>query len=244
MEKILQFVESIAKAPDTTVLIEGEMGSGKELIAQSIHQESPRAKGPFITINVSAIPSELLESELFGSEEADSTERLKRVEKGRFELAQGGTLLLDEISELPETVQVSLLRVLEEREFCRVGGTRRIELDVRVIAATTNSLEETTEAGQFRDDLYYRLSAAKIRIPPLRERREDIIPISEFYIDRFNKRYGKEVRSISENAKKVLTSGHWERNVNELQDVLERILRTQKATVLKARHLSSCQSAK
>ena len=172
VRQLFRFVEKIARVPDVTVLIEGETGTGKELIAEAIQCMSSRSDGPFITLNSAAIPSGLVETELFGYDRGSFTGGLSRGKQGKFEIAQGGTLLLDEISELPIDAQTKLLRVLEEKEFYRVGGTHRIRADVRVIAASNRNLEHAVRAGQFREDLFYRLNVARISIPALRERKE------------------------------------------------------------------------
>ncbi|MBW2059708.1 MAG: sigma 54-interacting transcriptional regulator [Deltaproteobacteria bacterium] len=238
IRQIFQLIEKIARFPDVTVLIEGETGTGKELIAEAIHYLSPRAGGPFITVNSSAIPSGLIETELFGYEGGSFTGGFRQGKKGKFEMANGGTILLDEISELPLEAQTKLLRVLEGKEFFRVGGTRKIRLDVRVIAASNKSLEEAIRAGHFREDLYYRLDVARIGIPPLRERKEDIIPIAMFYIEKLNQKFGRNFRSISEEAKSLLTSHPWKGNVRELKNAIESVLLAENGHVLEARHLS------
>lgn len=242
IEQIFQLIKKISRFPDITVLIEGETGTGKELLAEAIHYISPRANGPFVTVNSSAIPSGLMESELFGYEKGSFTGGLSQGKKGKFEIADGGTILLDEISELPLQAQTKLLRVLEGKEFFRVGGTQNIKLDVRVIAASNRSLEEATRAGQFREDLYYRLNVARISIPPLRERKEDIIPICTFYMRKFNRKFGRDFHSISEEAKNILISREWKGNARELRNLIERVLLAENAKVLEARHLSFLES--
>jgi len=242
MQQIFQLIQKISGVRDVTVLIEGETGTGKELIAEAIHSMSSHANGPFITLNSSAIPSGLVESELFGYDGGSFTGALRHGKKGKFEIAHGGTLLLDEISELPLEAQTKLLRVLEEKEFYRVGGTQKIRVDVRVVAASNKNLEEAARAGQFREDLFYRLNVAKISIPALRERRKDIIPISLFYINKLNQKFGRSFRSISEEAEKILISYHWRGNVRELRNVIERVLLAENAEVLEARHLSFLES--
>jgi len=240
--EIFELIKRIAKVPDVTVLIEGETGTGKELIAECIHYMGHHPDAPFITLNSGAIPSGLVESELFGYEGGSFTGGLRHGKKGKFEMADGGTLLLDEISELPLEAQTKLLRVLETREFYRVGGTRSVKVDVRVIAASNKSLEETTRSGQFREDLYYRLNVSRITIPPLRERKEDIIPVSLFYMKKFNEKFGRDFREISEEAKKILLSRPWKGNVRQLRNVIERVLLADNAKVLEARHLAFLES--
>lgn len=237
MQQIIRLVEKIAEAPDVTVLIEGETGTGKELLAELTHYSSSRSHGPFITINSSAIPESLVESELFGYEKGSFTGGLSQGKKGKFEMAEGGSLLLDEISELPLEAQTKLLRVLEKKTFFRIGGTQEIKVDVRVIAASNKNLEEAIRTGQFREDLFYRLNVARISIPPLRERKEDIIPISMFYMQKFNQKFGRDFRGISEEAENILISHQWRGNVRELRNVIERVLLTQNAQVLEAGHL-------
>jgi len=238
VRQLFQFAEKVARVPDVTVLIEGETGSGKELIAEAIHRMSPRADGPFITVNSAAMPSGLVESELFGYDRGSFTGALGQGKRGKFEIARGGTLLLDEIGELPLEAQTKLLRVLEKKEFYRVGGTQRIKVAVRVIAATNRSLEEAVKAGQFREDLFYRLNVVGITIPPLRERKEDIIPIAMYYMNKFNQKFGRRFRRISEEAELLLMSCPWKGNVRELKNVIERAVLAINAEVLEARHLS------
>ena len=240
--EIFQLIKRIAKVPDVTVLIEGETGTGKELIAECIHYMGRRRDAPFITLNSGAIPSGLVESELFGYERGSFTGGLSRGKKGKFEIADGGTLVLDEISELPLEAQTKLLRVLETREFYRVGGTRSIKVDVRVIAASNKSLEEAARSGRFREDLYYRLNVSRITIPPLRDRKEDIIPIALFYINKFNEKFGRQVRDISDEAREILLSNPWKGNVRELRNVIERVLLAENGQVLEARHLAFLES--
>jgi transcriptional regulator with PAS, ATPase and Fis domain len=242
MRQIFRFIEGIARVPDVTVLIEGETGTGKELISEFIHSGSPRVHGPFVTINSGAIPNNLVESELFGYDRGSFTGGLSQGKKGKFEMANGGTLLLDEISELPLEAQTKLLRVLEEKAFYRIGGDRKIKVDVRVIAASNKNLEEAVRAGQFREDLFYRLNVAKIAIPPLRERKEDILPIAMFYIEKGNQRFGRNLRSVSEEAKHILLSHPWRGNIRELRNVIERVLLAENAEVLEAKHLRFLES--
>lgn len=242
MVQIFRFIERIARIPDVTVLIEGETGTGKELISELLHYGSVRVHGPFVTINCGAIPANLVESELFGYDRGSFTGALSQGKKGKFELANGGTLLFDEISELPLEAQTKLLRVLEERAFYRVGGVQKIRVDLRVIAASNKNLEEAVGAGKFREDLYYRLNVAKIAIPPLRERKEDIIPIALFYMEKTNQRFGRNFRGISEEAKKILLSHPWRGNVRELRNTLDRVLLAESAQVLEARHLRFLES--
>lgn len=206
---------------DATVLIQGESGTGKELVARTLYRESPRAGAPFIKLNCAAVSESLIESEFFGHEKGAFTGALSKRE-GRFELAHGGTLLLDEISEISPTVQAKLLRVLQEREFERVGGARTIKVDVRVIATTNRLLEQSVERKEFRQDLYFRLNVVPIRVPPLREHREDVPFLSQHFLQRFARKHGVRVRGIAEECLQALSRHDWPGNVRELQNVIER----------------------
>lgn len=206
---------------DATVLIQGESGTGKELVARTLYRESPRAGAPFIKLNCAAVSETLIESEFFGHEKGAFTGALSKRE-GRFELAHGGTLLLDEISEISPTVQAKLLRVLQEREFERVGGARTIKVDVRVIATTNRLLEQSVERKEFRQDLYFRLNVVPIRVPPLREHREDVPFLAQHFLQRFARKHGVRVRAIAEDCIDALTRHDWPGNVRELQNVIER----------------------
>jgi transcriptional regulator with GAF, ATPase, and Fis domain len=202
-------------------LITGETGTGKELIARAIHKRSHRAARAFVSINCAAIPASLITSELFGHEKGAFTGAMQR-RLGRFELAEGGTIFLDEVGELPAETQIALLRVLQEREFERLGGTKLIRANVRVIAATNRDLLESIETGMFRRDLYYRLNVFPIEMPSLRERREDIPLLVEYFIDRYASRVGKRIRSVDQQTLARLTSYAWPGNIRELQNVIER----------------------
>ena len=220
LRNVLTQVSKVAPA-DTTVLILGETGTGKELIARAIHKRSKRAARAFIGVNCAAIPRDLIASELFGHEKGAFTGATQQ-RLGRFELASGGTIFLDEVGELPAQTQITLLRVLQEHEFERVGGTRQIRTDVRVIAATNRDLETAVADKAFRSDLYYRLNVFPIVVPPLRERREDIPLLVEYFIHRFARRQGKVIRSIRKKTLDLLESYDWPGNVRELQNVVER----------------------
>ena len=220
LKAVLSRVAKVASC-DSTVLVTGETGTGKELIARAIHKGSCRGAGAFVAVNCAAIPSELIASELFGHEKGAFTGATQR-RMGRFELADGGTLFLDEVGELPQDIQVSLLRVLQEREFERVGGTQPIRADVRVIAATNRDLPEAIEAGRFREDLFYRLNVFPIQVPPLRERREDIALLARYFIDRFARKMGKSIRRVKSGTLEHLQSYPWPGNIRELQNVVER----------------------
>ena len=220
LRKVLSEVGKVAPT-DSTVLITGETGTGKELIARAIHKRSRRSARAFVSVNCAAIPESLIASELFGHEKGAFTGALQR-RVGRFELAEGGTIFLDEIGDLPADTQNTLLRVLQEREFERVGGAQLIRADVRVIAATNRDLKVAMAAGAFRSDLFYRLNVFPIEIPPLRERREDIPMLVEYFIDRYASKQGKKIRSINKPSLKLLQSYSWPGNIRELQNVIER----------------------
>ena len=230
MQEVLATVERVAPT-NSTVLLGGESGVGKDLIARAIHEKSRRASGPFLKINSTAIPENLLESELFGFEKGAFTGAAAS-KPGKFELADRGTLFLDEIGDVPPVTQVKLLRVLQEREFERLGGTKTIKVDVRLIAATNRDLRAALEEGTFREDLYYRLNVVPIDIAPLRERKEDIPELANLFITRFAGDSGKPVESISPEAMKILVNYHWPGNVRELQNVIERGCALAKGSVL------------
>src|SRR5215510_4940008 len=220
IQEVLALVERVAPT-NSTVLIGGESGVGKDLIARAIHQNSRRASGPFIKINSTAIPDTLFESELFGFERGAFTGAMAS-KPGKFELADKGTLFLDEIGDVPAPIQVKLLRVLQEREFERLGGTRTLKVDVRLIAATNKDLRAALEQGTFREDLYYRLNVVPIDIPPLREHKEDIPELVNHFLLRFNHENGKRVESITPAALKILMEYHWPGNVRQLENTVER----------------------
>jgi DNA-binding NtrC family response regulator len=222
MRRILDLIEKVADS-DSTVLIYGESGTGKELVARAIHYRSDRMDKPLVPINCAAIPSDLLESELFGYEKGAFT-GAHRTKIGRFEYANGGTLFLDEIGEMSPQLQVKLLRVLQEKSFERLGGVRPIQVDVRIIAATNRDLEKAIEEGKFREDLYYRLSVIPIRIPPLRERKEDIPLLVEHFLEKFNTEKGRSVSGVSPKAMEKLTEYSWPGNVRELENLIERLV--------------------
>ena len=219
IREVLVKIEQMAPV-SSTVLIEGESGTGKELVARAMHQLSPRRTKPFIAVNVGALPDTLLESELFGHEKGAFTGAAER-RLGRFELADTGTLFLDEIGEIPSSTQVKLLRVLEEREVMRVGGTQAFEIDVRVIAATNRPLRESVEAGDFRSDLYYRLNVLRIYLPPLRERKEDIPILLRRFIDEFSRQHDRPFHGISPEATQLMIDYPWPGNVRELRNLVE-----------------------
>jgi transcriptional regulator with GAF, ATPase, and Fis domain len=205
----------------STVLITGETGTGKELIARAIHKRSERAARAFVSVNCASIPQTLIASELFGHEKGAFTGAMQR-RPGRFEMAEGGTLFLDEVEDLPADTQVALLRVLQERQFERIGGTQTVPADVRVIAATNRDLETAIEDGKFRSDLFYRLNVFPIDTPPLRERKEDIPMLVAYFVQRYSRRAGKQFRSVSKKSLELLETYGWPGNVRELQNVIER----------------------
>jgi formate hydrogenlyase transcriptional activator len=220
LRKVLKAVDKVAST-DSTVLILGETGTGKELIARAIHKRSPRSSRAFIRVNCAAMPSELIASELFGHEKGAFTGAVER-RIGRFEAADGGTLFLDEVGDLPPETQIALLRVLQEREFERIGSTKPVQVDVRVLAATNRDLAADVEDGGFRRDLYYRLNVFPVEVPPLRERIEDIPLLAEYLLERYAKKAGKKITAIDRSTVEMLQNYDWPGNVRELQNVIER----------------------
>ncbi len=220
LQAVLSRVAKVAPT-DSTVLINGETGTGKELIARAIHKRSQRSARAFVSVNCAAVPKDLIASELFGHEKGAFTGATQR-RLGRFELAEGGTIFLDEIGELPAEMQVALLRVLQEREFQRVGGNELLLSDVRVVAATNRDLQAAITAGEFRSDLFYRLNVFPIEMPPLRQRKEDIPLLVEYFVDRYANKAGKKITSISKKSLELLQSYSWPGNIRELQNVIER----------------------
>ena len=220
LEKVLKLSKKVART-DASVLLMGESGVGKELFANYVHKNSPRQKGKFIAINMAAIPENLLESELFGYEKGAFTDATTS-KKGHFEIAHGGTLFLDEIAEMPISLQAKLLRVLQERVITRVGGTKEIEIDVRIVSATNADIHEAIEKGEFREDLYYRLNTIPVHIPPLRERKEEIEPIANHILKDVCKKYELEVLEFSDESIEALNSYKWPGNIRELISVVER----------------------
>ncbi|RMG59360.1 MAG: sigma-54-dependent Fis family transcriptional regulator [Deltaproteobacteria bacterium] len=219
MKRILSLLAEVAKT-DATVLLTGESGVGKEVLARFIHRKSQRSGGPFVAVNCAAISESLLESELFGHEKGAFTGAVSR-KPGKFELAQGGTILLDEVSEMNPHLQAKLLRAIQEREIDRVGGVKPVPIDVRIVATTNRDLKEEVEKGNFREDLYYRLNVFPVRVPPLRERREDIVPLAEFFAKKVGNRMGKFF-SLSSAMKEYLSSRDWPGNVRELENYIYR----------------------
>ena len=236
MEQLRALIRKVART-HATVLIQGESGTGKELVARALYRQSPRAGAPFIKLNCAAIPETLIESEFFGHEKGSFTNAVAKRE-GRFELAHTGTILLDEISEISPTVQAKLLRVLQEREFERVGGNRTIRVDVRVLATTNRNIEESVQSKGFRQDLFFRLNVVPIYLQPLRDRREDIPVLADTFCKRFARKHGVDVRGISEDCLKALTDHSWPGNVRELQNVIERaVILSNEAGLLETVHL-------
>jgi len=229
--QVYRQVREVAKHESATVLITGESGTGKELVARAIHFLSPRKDRPFIEINCGSLPFNLLETELFGHERGAFTDaKVRKI--GLFEEANGGTIFLDEIGEMDLNLQVKLLRVLEDRKIRRLGGTRNIDIDVRVIAATNRELKQAIEAKEFREDLFYRLNVFPIHVPPLRERREDIAQLLDYFLRRYSRQFNKELREISRDALDLLMRYHWPGNVRELKNVVERICIMHNAAVI------------
>jgi transcriptional regulator with PAS, ATPase and Fis domain len=232
MAEVFELAREVA-SQRSTVLIQGESGTGKELLARAIHFSGDRSERPFVAVSCAALAETLLESELFGHEKGSFTGALSQ-RKGKFELADGGTLFLDEIGDVSPKLQVDLLRVLQERRFFRVGGTSEIAVDVRVVAATHRDLAAEARAGRFREDLFYRLNVIAIRIPPLRERLEDVPLLAQEFLDRLAHELGREVTDISEEALRLLLDHPWPGNVRELENAIERALVTCKTGVLSA----------
>jgi Nif-specific regulatory protein len=235
MEKIYALIAQVSKS-DTTVLIRGESGTGKELVAHAIHYNSQRAEKPFIKVNCAALPETVIESELFGHEKGAFTGAVS-MRKGRFELAHGGTLFLDEIGDLTPSTQIRLLRVLQEREIERVGGTSTIKVNVRIVAATNRILENLIESGTFRQDLYYRLNVFPIHLPPLRSRKTDILLLADYFVEKYSKLNHKNVRRISTPAIDMMMSYHWPGNVRELENCIERAVIVSGDDVIHGHHL-------
>jgi len=220
IQKVFKTIKQVA-GTDVTVLITGESGTGKELVAEAIHYNSSRRDGPLVKLNCAAIPEQLLESELFGYEKGAFTGANAR-KPGKFELSHKGTLFLDEIGDMSLTTQAKLLRVLQERQVERLGGTEKVPIDVRIIAATNQDLEKKVKSGEFRADLFFRLNVVPIHIPPLRSRPEDILPLANYFIDRYNKKFGKQVREMSQAVQKKLLAYEWPGNVRELENAIQR----------------------
>src|SRR5690242_3765197 len=236
MTELMGFVRKVAASEATTILIQGESGTGKDLIAKAIHYESTRQEMPFVAVNCSAIPETLMEAELFGHERGAFTDA-KAMKKGLFEMADGGTLFLDEIGELSPLLQAKLLRVLEDQIIRRVGGVRDMQVDVRVIAASNRDLEKAVKDNDFRQDLYYRLAIISIFLPPLRERKEDILPLVDFFIGRYNRKFRKNVIGITDETRKLMLKYDWPGNVRELKNAVERAMILEDESLLRPAYL-------
>jgi Nif-specific regulatory protein len=238
MKEILEMLPGVADT-EATILIMGETGTGKELIARAIHYNSKRAKGPFVKVNCTALSETILESELFGHEKGAFTGAYK-MRKGRF--ADSGSIFLDEMGDIPISMQLKLLRVLQEMEFERVGGSETIKVDVRVITATNRDLVDAVKKGIFREDLYYRINIIPIRIPPLRERKDDIPLLANHFIDKFNKKNKKSIKEASAELITMLMEYHWPGNIRELENAIERAVILEKGEILTARYFTEIGS--
>jgi len=234
IQNVMEFVQLVAQSPDTPILICGETGTGKELIASAIHYKSPNFKGPFITLNCAAIPKELLESELFGYEKGAFSGARDSGKKGLVEEASGGTMFLDEVGDLSLEAQAKLLRFLEEGEYYRVGGTQKLHVKTRVVSATNRDLEAMVEQGGFRKDLYYRLAVIKVEIPSLSSRADDILPIARHFLCEFSGKFGRPFTGIAPEAEQLLRQYDWKGNVRELRNTIERGVLTSKGPCLGA----------
>jgi two-component system response regulator AtoC len=231
MKQVLSFALRVAKSEATTVLLEGESGTGKDLMAQFLHYSSSRSAGPFVALNCSALPEALLESELFGREPGAYTDA-RTQKKGLLEVARGGTLFLDEVGDLSPAVQAKFLRVLEQQSFRRLGGVQEIDVDLRVIAATNRDLSDAVQSGTFRLDLFHRLSVIQIAPPPLREHPQDILPLANHFVQEYNRRYKGHIEGISSPTAKILNAYDWPGNVRELRNVIERAMLLEETNVL------------
>jgi len=232
MQQVKDIIRSVAGS-DVTVLICGESGTGKELVAHEIHRQSPRVSGPFIALNCAAIPETLLESELFGYEKGAFT-GADQQRAGKFESARGGTILLDEIGDMPMSTQAKILRVLQEKEFQRLGGSKTVETDIRVLAATNHDLAAQVQAGNFREDLYFRLNVVPIVLPPLRDRVDDIPALTQHFLEDYNKSFGKDIHTLSPEAEASLENYEWPGNVRELENVIQRAVLLAKSSIIQS----------
>jgi transcriptional regulator with PAS, ATPase and Fis domain len=231
MREVMNFVRRVAASEATTILLEGENGTGKDIVAKTLHYQSVRQAEPFIAINCAAIPETLLESELFGYEKGAFTDARSQ-KRGIFELADRGTLFLDEIGEIPLMLQAKLLRVLEDQSFRRLGGLKDINLDLRVIAATNKNLREAVKEGAFRQDLYFRLNVIQILIPPLRDRTDDIVPMTRFFIEHYNRKFKRNIEGVTDASAKLLQTHDWPGNVRELRNAIERAMILEESSLI------------
>ena len=237
IKRVFELVGRFAKSDDATILIEGESGVGKEVVAEYIHFLSPHFGKPFIKLNCGSITNSIAESELFGYEKGTFTGGLANGKPGKFQMAEQGTLFLDEIGDLSYTVQTKLLRVLEEKTYFRVGGTREIKCNVRVILATNKNLLSEVRNGRFREDLYFRVSGLKIFVPPLRDRKQDIIPLAEFFLHQFSQKYHRHPAEFLPETKEVLKNHQWKGNIRELRNAMERVILMEKTRRIRPEHL-------
>jgi DNA-binding NtrC family response regulator len=236
MESIFDIIKKVSMSEASTVLIQGESGTGKDLVAMVIHYQSKRANRPFMDINCTALPETLIESELFGHEKGAFTDA-KSSKKGLFELADGGSIFLDEIGDMRQDTQAKLLKVIEGKMFKRIGGVKNISVDVRIITATNKDLEEQVRAGNFRQDLFFRLKVIPILLPPLRERKDDIILLAHYFINQYNKEFRKNFNGLTKETEKLFTEYHWPGNVRELKNVIERIMILETDNIIQPDHL-------
>ncbi len=236
MKQALKFARRVAQSEVSTILLEGESGTGKDVFARFLHHFGRRSEGPFVALNCAAIPETLLESELFGYEKGAFTDA-RAPKAGILEIASGGTIFLDEIGEMPLTLQAKLLRVLEEQNFRRLGGVRDIQVDIRVVAATNKKLTEAIEEGKFRLDLYYRLNVIQVCLPPLRERKEDILPLAEHFVRLYNTKFKRNIQGISHSAAAMLLAHDWPGNVRDLRNVIERAMVLEEAQWIQGSNL-------
>jgi DNA-binding NtrC family response regulator len=236
MKRIFEFISKIARSDATTIFLQGESGTGKDLAAKVIHYQSGRAEKPFMEINCTALPENLVESELFGHEKGAFTDA-KTMKKGLFELSHGGTVFLDEIGDMSHGTQAKLLKIIENKSFKRIGGTTDIDVDVRIIAATNKDIDEAVRKGDFREDLYYRLKVIPIILPPLRERDGDILLLAKYFIDHFNMECRKNLKGLSKDTEKSLLEYHWPGNVRELRNVIERAMILESEDLILPDHL-------
>ncbi|MCD6296055.1 MAG: sigma-54-dependent Fis family transcriptional regulator [Deltaproteobacteria bacterium] len=239
VKEMIEIAKKISISVDTPVLIVGESGSGKSVLARTIHYSTTENPGPFVTINCGAIAKDLVESEIFGYERGAFTGARSDGKKGRFEESAGGTLFLDEIGAMPLSAQAKLLEVLEDKIFYRVGGTKKIPLSSRIISATNIDLKKAVEQGLFRNDIYYRLNVVKIKVPPLRERKDDILLLAEYFMSHYNQRFDKRFVKVSPEAKKILLQYAWPGNIRELRNTIERIILLENGDTLLPEHLAS-----